>query len=93
MPDPFKIAFPAITLPERFGGRRAALIFAVADRLQPHFCLGTCIDDQGPPHMNVPLTMAEIRAAKPMVLVEDPNGKAPMVGGGSGLVGANGQKL
>lgn len=95
MRELFKIAFPVITLPENRGGKRAAVIFVVADRLQPSFMLATCIDSAGQPHMNVPTTRSEMAAAsaKPMVLVEDPDGKAPMVGGGSGLVSATGQKL
>ena len=93
MPDLFKIAFPCITLPENRGGRRAAVIFALADKLQPNVCLATCIDDKGVPHMNVPVTRQDLQTARPMVLVEDPNGSAPSLGGGSGLVSASGQRL
>jgi hypothetical protein len=90
---PFKVAFPSVILPERFGGRRAAVIFGVSHKDQMNVALCTCIDENGTPHFNVPFTRQELMGSRPMVLVEDPNARAPTVGGGAGLVGPQGQKL
>lgn len=90
---PFKAAFPSVTLPENYGGRRAAVIFGVSHKDQMNICLCTCIDENGTPHFNVPFSRQELMTAKPMVLVEDPNAQAPRVGGDSGLVGPQGQRL
>jgi hypothetical protein len=89
----FKIAFPSVTLPERYGGKRAAVIFGASHRNDMNTVLATCIDENGTPHFNVPFTRGELMGAKPMVLVEDPDARAPVAGTGSGLVGPQGQPL
>ena len=89
----FKAAFPSVTLPENYGGRRAAVIFGVSHRDQMNICLCTCIDENGTPHFNVPFTRQELQSARPMVLVEDRNAQPPRPIGTSGLVGPQGQKL
>jgi hypothetical protein len=91
--QPFRIAFPAIILPESRGGRRAAIIFSIKHVTSKNqgINLATCIDEKGTPHLQVPLTDAELLMAgrHPMILLEVEGQAAPMAGG-AGLVGPDG---
>jgi len=91
--NPFKLAFPSATLPPQLGGLRCVVLFSIQKPDEPNISFGFCIDEKGRFHQEVPFVTNDIRGAKPIVLVEDPNAVAPQVGGGSGLVGPGGQRL
>lgn len=92
MPDQFKLAFPTATLPPQLGGGRCVILFSMSKPDEPQYSFGFCIDEKGRLHQQVPFVTEDIRRAKLMVLVEDPNARAPQVGG-SGLVGPGGMPL
>lgn len=92
MPDQFKLAFPSAKLPPQYGGKRCVVLFSAQKRGEQNISYAWCIDEDGRVHAEVPFVTDDIRKAKPMVLVEDPNARAPQVGS-SGLVGPNGQRL
>ncbi len=86
----FRMAMPVITLPPRYGGKRAIVFFSVADPKQPTIQFSTCMDIDGGIHQNVPMSVLELRmaAAKPchFMQVEGPEGpeaKPLLVGGNS----------
>ena len=78
----FKVAFPLIRLPEKYGGRWAIVLFSMGRPLDLQ-CFATCIDETGQVHQNVPLSMAEMKAATDahIKLLEVEDIEAPRVAG------------
>jgi hypothetical protein len=77
----FRVAFPCVTLPANFGGKRAIVMFSVSSPKQANIHFSTCVDIDGQVHQNVPFSVIELMnaARKPcnMTEVEVLDGPAP----------------
>lgn len=91
---PFKVAFPEITLPANFGGKRAIVVMSMARPNNPRVCFSTCLDIDGAVHQMVPTSLAELRGARHVTMLEVDNvGAAPLASGTAGLVDPTGRIL
>lgn len=79
--QPFRVQFPLVRLPERYGGRQAIVVMTMAKVNEPNVGFATCIDSAGKIHQNVPMPMTEVKAAalRPVTLVEVEGVNAPPV--------------
>jgi len=62
----FKIAFPGLTLPEQFGGKRALILYSAPHPQNPGVAImASCLDIDGHFHPQVPLMIpAVLKAAE-----------------------------
>lgn len=77
----FKIAFPGLTLPEQYGGKRAIVLYSAPHPANPaEAVMASCLDIDGRYHAQVPLMIQAIMQAaqKPVWLHETTALDAPL---------------
>lgn len=63
--EPFQIAFPCVTLPGNYGGRKAIILMSYPHPATPNVTLAICVDEIGQLHQHVPFVASEmIKAVK-----------------------------